>query len=140
MFALPMAELVGSKGRVYAVDNSEQMLTHIKSKNPPANLILINSDVKRTGLNNQIANMCLLAFILHEVKEPSGVIDEAFRLLKSDGKLIIVEWKAGCGWKASNRQILPVGVWMRELVLCSVPYPLAQGIKFWGVILKFTII
>jgi ubiquinone/menaquinone biosynthesis C-methylase UbiE len=94
MFALPMAELVGSKGRVYAIDNSEQMLAHIKSKNPPANLILVNSDVRRTGLSNQIADMCLLAFILHEVKEPSGVIAEASRLLKSDGRLIIIEWKA----------------------------------------------
>ena len=94
MFALPMAELVGSKGKVYAVDNSADMLGYIRAKNPPANLELVNSDVGQTGLNSHIADVCLLAFILHEVKEPGKLIAEAFRLLKSDGKLVIVEWKA----------------------------------------------
>jgi len=94
MFALPMAELVGNMGKVYAIDNSADMMAYIKAKNPPTNLILINSDVERTGLNSQIADMCLLAFILHEVKEPDNLIAEAFRLLKHKGKLVIVEWKA----------------------------------------------
>ena len=94
MFALPMAELVGSKGKVYAVDNSADMLGYIKAKNPPPNLVLVNNDVGQTGLNSHIADVCLLAFILHEVKEPVKLIAEAFRLLKSDGKLVIVEWKA----------------------------------------------
>ena len=94
MFALSMAALVGSKGKVYAIDNSKEMLEYIRAKNPPPNLKLIYSDVGRTGLNSQIANMCLLAFILHEVKEPDNIIAEAFRLLKPDGRLVIVEWKA----------------------------------------------
>lgn len=94
IFALPMAELVGSKGKVYAIDNSLEMLAYIKAKNPPSNLVLVQSDVERTGLDSQIADICLLAFILHEVKDPSRVIAEAFRLLKSDGRLVIVEWKA----------------------------------------------
>jgi ubiquinone/menaquinone biosynthesis C-methylase UbiE len=93
-FALPMAELVGTKGKVYAVDNSEEMLTHIRAKNPLRNLILVHNDVRHTGLNSQIADICLLAFILHEVREPDNVVAEASRLLKSDGRLIIVEWKA----------------------------------------------
>ena len=94
MFALPMAELLGSKGKVYAIDNSLEMLSHIRAKNPPNNLILIHSDVKRTGLDSQIADICLLAFILHEIKEPGNLIAEAFRLLKPDGRLVVVEWKA----------------------------------------------
>ena len=94
MFALPMAELVGSNGKVYAIDNSLEMLAHIKTKNPPANLVLVHSDVNQTGLNSKVADICLLAFILHEIKEPGNLIAEAFRLLKSDGRLVIVELKA----------------------------------------------
>ncbi len=94
MFALPMAELVRSNGKVYAIDNSSRMLAYIRAKKPPINLELIHSDVEQTGLNSQIADICLLAFILHEIKEPANLITEAVRLLKSEGVLVIVEWKA----------------------------------------------
>jgi len=94
MFALPMAELVGSKGRIYAIDKSVEMLAYIRAKDPPMNLTLIHGDVERTGLNSQIADICLLSSVLHEIKEPGNLIAEASRLLKSGGRLVIVEWKA----------------------------------------------
>ena len=93
-FALPMADLVGDKGKVYAVDNSTEMLENIRTKNPPPNLILLQRDVERTALYDQIADLCFLALILHEVKQPENLIAEAFRLLKSEGRLVILEWKA----------------------------------------------
>jgi ubiquinone/menaquinone biosynthesis C-methylase UbiE len=94
MFALPMSELVGSQGKIYAVDRSLEMLDYIRKKHPSENFVLINGDVERTGLDSQIADLCLLAFILHEVKKPDNLLAEAYRLLKSGGKLVIVEWKA----------------------------------------------
>ena len=94
IFALPMAELVGSKGKVYAIDNSIEMLGHIRVKHPPNNLNLLHADVKKTGLDSQIANTCFLAFILHEIRGPRNLIAEAFRILKADGRLVVVEWKA----------------------------------------------
>ena len=105
MFALPMAELVGNKGKVYAVDNSAEMQARIQKKNPPPNLILLPDDVVRTGLNSQIADICLLAFILHEIKEHGNLIAEAFRLLKSNGRLVIVEWKADLDSPGPPRKI-----------------------------------
>ena len=94
IFALPMAELVGTKGKVYAVDRSAEMHGHIQAKNPPTNLILVESDVIQTGLDSRIADVCLLAFILHEVKQPSTLVSEAVRLLKPGGKAVVVEWRA----------------------------------------------
>lgn len=93
-FALPLAQYAGNNGKVYAVDNSAEMLGHIRAKKPPPNLILIQRDVARTELDDQIADLCLLAFILHEVKQPDNLIAEAFRLLKPGGRLLVVEWKA----------------------------------------------
>jgi len=93
-FALPMAELVGTKGKVYAVDSSDEMMGHIKAKNPPPNVALVKSDVRNTGLDSRIADVCLLAFILHEVKEPDVLVAEAVRLLKPGGWLVVVDWKA----------------------------------------------
>jgi len=93
-FALPMAQFLGSEGKVYAVDNSTDMLEHIQAKKPPTNLILVRHHVGQTGLDSQIADLCLLAFILHEVKVPDYVMTEASRLLKPEGKVLVVEWKA----------------------------------------------
>jgi ubiquinone/menaquinone biosynthesis C-methylase UbiE len=94
VFALPMAELVGKTGRVYAVDNSTAMLEHIRGKNPPPNLELVLADVSRTGLPDAIADVCLMAFILHEIGEPAGLVAEAARLLKPGGRMVVVDWRA----------------------------------------------
>lgn len=93
-FALPMAKLAGASGKVYAVDRSPEMLEHIKEKNPPSNVILVQSDVTNTGLKSGMADFCLLVSILHEVKQPDRVVSEASRLLKTKDILLVVEWKA----------------------------------------------
>jgi len=93
-FTFPLLLCVGSEGVVYGVDDSEEMLEHIRSKNPPANLILVHADVNRTGLDNSIADFCLLSSILHEVDQPANLVAEAFRLLKSGGRVLDLDWKA----------------------------------------------
>jgi ubiquinone/menaquinone biosynthesis C-methylase UbiE len=94
VFALPMVELVGEAGRVYAVDRSDAMLERIRAKGPPPNLELVKADVTGTGLPDAIADVCLLAFILHEIAEPARLVAEAARLLKPGGRAVVVEWRA----------------------------------------------
>ncbi len=93
-FSFPMILQVGEEGVVYAVDDSAEMLDHLRTKNPPPNLRLVHSDAAQTGLDSQIADFCLMASILHEVKQADMLVAEAFRLLKPGGKLLIMEWKA----------------------------------------------
>jgi ubiquinone/menaquinone biosynthesis C-methylase UbiE len=93
-FAFPMADAVGDKGRVYAVDNSERMLGMITGKNPPPQLITVQADVMRTGLDDNLADICLLAFILHEVSGQDKLIGEACRLAKPGGRIVVLEWRA----------------------------------------------
>ncbi len=93
-FALRLAPLLGTRGKVYAVDDSNDMLGILKSRNPPPNLNRVKADFTATGLESGIADFCLAAFILHETKEPQKVLDEAYRLLKPGGRLLAVEWRA----------------------------------------------
>jgi ubiquinone/menaquinone biosynthesis C-methylase UbiE len=93
-FALPMAEMVGESGRVYAVDNSEVMQAHIREKSLPPNLETVRADVIATGLPDGVADICLLSSILHEVKQPARLVAEAARLLKPGGRMVIVEFRA----------------------------------------------
>jgi len=93
-FTFPLLACIGSTGIVYAIDDSEEMQAYIRSKNPPPNLIFVRSDVTQTGLDDGIADFCLLSSILHEVDQPAELMAEAFRLLKPGGRILVVEWKA----------------------------------------------
>lgn len=92
--AIPMAASVGQGGRVYAVDNSDKMLGIIRAKKPPQQLIPVKTEVLETGLESGIADICLLAFIVHEVEQQDRLIAEASRLLKPGGRIIVLEWRA----------------------------------------------
>jgi ubiquinone/menaquinone biosynthesis C-methylase UbiE len=93
-FSFPMLSYVGGEGVVYAVDDSDEMLGRIRAKNPPPNLIFVHSDVSHTGLDNEIADLCVLSSILHEVPQPAALVAEVFRLLKPGGRVLAVDWKA----------------------------------------------
>ncbi|MEN8613798.1 class I SAM-dependent methyltransferase [Dehalogenimonas sp. THU2] len=93
-FALRIAARVGEKGKVFAIDDSAAMLSILKSRKPPPQIVPVQSDFTATGLDSGIADFCLAAFILHETKEPQKILDEAFRLLKPGGRLLAVEWRA----------------------------------------------
>ena len=93
-FALPLAEMVGEKGRVYAVDRSPEMMAHLRAKDPPANIVFIQSDVEKSGLADGTADVALMMHILHEVKQPGEFVAEAARILKPGGRLVVLEWRA----------------------------------------------
>lgn len=90
--SLPLAEKVGSTGKVYAADTNQDVLQVIKEKNPPDNLVTLQRSAADTGLDASIADCCFMILLLHEVP-PEGVLAEAYRLLKTKGKAIILEWR-----------------------------------------------
>ncbi len=93
VFALPMAQIVGATGVVYAVDNSRDMLNYLVSANPGPQLKTVEAEVSMTGLDPDSADVCLAAFVLHELPDPSPALVEAHRLLKPGGRIVIVEWR-----------------------------------------------
>ncbi|ADJ25631.1 Methyltransferase type 11 [Dehalogenimonas lykanthroporepellens BL-DC-9] len=93
-FTRPLGVLVGSAGRVYAVDASPELLELLKAKKPPEQVTVVTADFTATGLDTGIADFCLTAFVLHETRALEALLKEAFRLLKTDGRLLVVEWRA----------------------------------------------
>lgn len=92
-FSVPMSTMVGYDGRVFAVDGSSIMLDKLKAKNPAANISLVEKDFMDTGLTSGTSDFCLAAFVLHETNNPQALIDEASRLLKPGGRLLVLEWR-----------------------------------------------
>ena len=139
-FSFLMALCVGNEGIVYAVDDNAEMLRHLLARRPPPNLRLIHCDAGRTGLYDQIADLCLLALILHEVEQPDILVGEAFRLLKPQGKVLVVEWQADLDSPGPPRKrrlskeyierlLKNIGLYHFEYLDWSRNYYLAMGSK-----------
>ena len=93
IFTLPMAEIVGPAGRVYAVDSNPEMLESVAAHSQGPQLTLVQADAASTGIAAGSTNVCLVALVMHEVASPSQLLAEGFRLLVPGGVLAIIEWK-----------------------------------------------
>jgi ubiquinone/menaquinone biosynthesis C-methylase UbiE len=95
---IPLARAVGEKGRVIAVDIQQEMLSKIREKlaasgNPP-NVDLVEGDAAHTTLPPQSCDIVLMVNIWHELDDYPAVLVEAGRILRPEGELVIVDWRA----------------------------------------------
>jgi ubiquinone/menaquinone biosynthesis C-methylase UbiE len=99
-FSIPIADWLGAPGIVYAVDLQLEMLEilrkklhHGKRKNLcEIELLLGKADC--VPLPDRSADLVLLANIWHELDAREAVLKETRRLLKSGGRLAILDWRA----------------------------------------------
>ncbi|MBM3235461.1 class I SAM-dependent methyltransferase [Candidatus Poribacteria bacterium] len=88
-YIIPLAELMGESGKIYALDIHPlaiQRVQSIASKKQLANVETICSDCK-TGLPDNSVDVVLLYDIFHDLGNPNGVLEELHRVLKPDGIL-----------------------------------------------------
>jgi len=98
-FVFPMSTMVGDGGKVYAVDILRTVLHGIKKRIRQENVNNVEaiwSDLELFGATKLDENILDIAFLintLYQSQKRVEMIREAVRLLKKDGKLIVVEWK-----------------------------------------------
>jgi len=88
-YIIPLAELVGKSGKIYALDIHPlaiQKVHDIASKRQLANVETILSDCK-TGLLDNSLDVVLLYDAFHDLSDPGGVLEELHRVLKPNGVL-----------------------------------------------------
>jgi ubiquinone/menaquinone biosynthesis C-methylase UbiE len=88
-YIAPAAELVGKSGKIYALDIHPlaiQMVQNIAMKKKLTNVKTICSDCK-TGLPDNSIDVVLLYDIFHDLREPTKILEELHRALKSKGIL-----------------------------------------------------
>ncbi len=97
-FTLPLASAVGENGKVLAVDFQKEMLTRISQKlaqpNAPLNVELVEGDAIRTTLFTGSCDLVFMANLWHELDDYPAVLREATRILRQDGILAILDWRA----------------------------------------------
>ncbi len=96
-FSIPMARLVGEKGRIYCVDMQEKMLKSLQRRASKRNL-LDRIDIRLCSESslqiNDLAGIVdfALAFaVVHEVPDQKQLFSEIIQSLKKDGLLLISE-------------------------------------------------
>ena len=98
LFLLESARLVGDVGQVYAVDVVKNILSEIESKARLAGLNNIKTVwsnleiVGATKISEGSLDASILVNILYQSKKHYEILAEATRLLKSGGRLLIVDW------------------------------------------------
>lgn len=95
-FTVPAAEIVGPEGLVYAADIQGEMLTAVRSRAAQAgfsNVKLVKTSENSVPIPNESCDIVLLAFTLNELDQHASFLHRLARLLKPNGKLVILEWE-----------------------------------------------
>lgn len=146
-FALQAAKMVGDRGRVYAVDVLKSALSNVTSRARMmglTNIIPIWTNLEILGGAKEIANnsidVGILVNVLHQsINKSEHVLTEAKRMLKKDGKLIIVDWNKsgspvgpGVHSRISKNEILESA----KKVGLTIDREFVPGEFHWGVVVK----
>lgn len=94
-FTIPMAELTGREGRVYAVDIQPEMLEEVKasiSEKKLQNIYPVLSEEYGLKIEDKSVTFAFICTVLHEIEDKEKFLKEARRILKPGGRIAIVEW------------------------------------------------
>jgi len=92
-FTRAAAEIVGPEGTAVAVDSSAEMLAILRSRNGTHRIRTVQSSDHEIPLETGSADLVMAAFVLHETEDRARFLAELRRLLKPDGRILILEWK-----------------------------------------------
>jgi ubiquinone/menaquinone biosynthesis C-methylase UbiE len=90
---------VGNTGRVYAIEVQKDMVKKLEKDLKEwgvSNTECIWGDIERDGgskLSDKSMDAVIISNVLFQVSDKLGLIDEAKRVLKHGGKLLLVDWK-----------------------------------------------
>src|SRR3989344_4375470 len=99
-YVFPIAKILGSGGKMYALDIQRKLLEKIKTEAEEEhldNVEIIWADLeaeKGARLANSIVDKVLIANLLFQVPtdKRANVIREAFRVLKVGGEVAVLDW------------------------------------------------
>jgi len=95
-FTLPAADIVGDKGKVFALDISSEMLedmnTRIKDKNK-TNIEVIKTEENNLKIVKESVDLAFSCNVVHEAKDLDLFLKEIKRILKSKGRIAIIDWE-----------------------------------------------
>ncbi|MBI2048494.1 MAG: methyltransferase domain-containing protein [Parcubacteria group bacterium] len=102
-YTLAAARAVGRTGRVYAVDVQKDLLTRIKNNALREKLECVDiiwGDFEKLGgtnIKDKSLDAVIMSNVLFQLEHTPGAFAEAQRVLRPDGRLIIIDWADSFG-------------------------------------------
>lgn len=90
-----LSRLVGSQGRVFAVDSSPRFASLMEMKieaHEPANVSFRRADATDTGLDDGSADFVFARWLFCFLKDPAAALGEIRRVLRPGGRLIVLDY------------------------------------------------
>lgn len=95
-WVIPLAKSL-EDGHVFAVDILEEPLSALRSKaklEKLSNIDAIKADVEKgTSLLADSCDLVLMTNLLFQAENKSGILAEGRRVLKNEGRILLVDWK-----------------------------------------------
>lgn len=98
-FTIPMARSVGGDGKVYAIDIQKAALDIVRARARLEHLLnieYVRADLDQPNgsrLKDRFIDFVLIANALFQATQKSGLIHEAYRVLREGGRMVIIEWR-----------------------------------------------
>ncbi len=122
-FAILVAKIVGEAGKVYALDIQETALDSVRVKAKAlglenietirANLEVIGS----SGIADNSQDVVLIINTFFQSPKKTEMIEEAKRVLKNGGSLVVIDWKRAAGGFGPPDNLRTDEIAIRSLVL-----------------------
>lgn len=102
-YTIEAAKIVGSDGRVYAVDVQKELLDRIKisaHNEQLFNVEVIWGDIEKIGgtkLADSSIDAVVVSNILFQIEDKDNFLTEIRRILKPNGRILIVDWTSSFG-------------------------------------------
>ena len=97
-FTKAMADIIGGSGKVTAIDILDSAIETIEGQKRISGLFQIQTSKSNlekpngSNLPDASQDLVLCANILHQVQNPQNILNEAYRILKLQGKLFVIDW------------------------------------------------
>lgn len=94
-FSFRLAEAVGPKGKIFAVDIQDEMLDYIRqkaSRTGASNVIPVKATATDPHLPAACCDLILLVNTYHELTEPVALMKNLRKALKPGGTVAIINW------------------------------------------------
>jgi len=112
-WTLPLAEMVGPAGTVWALDVSREMLADLVSHDPPPQVRPLPGELPLIDLPDDSVDWIWAAFVFHEVKPPEQLAVEMRRVTRPGGRVAVLDWRpdaASDGGPARSHRLSAVQV------------------------------